>query len=54
MFTWNPSLPGVKSEDTILVNDSGFEVLTKTGEWIYITFEFEGKIIQRPDILIRK
>ncbi|WP_202947867.1 M24 family metallopeptidase [Desulfosporosinus acidiphilus] len=52
-FAWNPSLKGIKSEDTILVTENGPEFLTHTGEWEYMKIEKDGKIHLRPDILIR-
>jgi Xaa-Pro aminopeptidase len=32
-YAWNPTVQGAKSEDTVLVSEDGFEVLTETGEW---------------------
>ena len=32
-YAWNPTVRGAKSEDTVLVTEDGFEVLTATGEW---------------------
>ncbi|SFK81289.1 Xaa-Pro aminopeptidase [Halogranum rubrum] len=32
-YAWNPTVQGAKSEDTVLVTEDGFEVLTSTGEW---------------------
>jgi Xaa-Pro aminopeptidase len=32
-FTWNPSAPGAKVEDTVLVRESGIEVLTLDPRW---------------------
>ncbi|WP_085506117.1 M24 family metallopeptidase [Thalassobacillus devorans] len=52
-YAWNPSLPGVKSEDTILVKDNDVEFLTYTGEWVYQEVEVKGKKVKRPDILKR-
>ncbi|MFV9511247.1 M24 family metallopeptidase [Tepidibacillus sp. LV47] len=52
-FAWNPAIRGIKSEDTILVGEQENEFLTHTGNWVYLTVEKEGKIYQRPDILIR-
>ncbi|UOR11591.1 M24 family metallopeptidase [Halobacillus amylolyticus] len=52
-FTWNPALPGVKSEDTIAVTENGTEFLTYTGDWVYKDIEINGQVFKRPDILIR-
>ncbi|RQG97719.1 M24 family metallopeptidase [Natrarchaeobius chitinivorans] len=32
-YAWNPTVQGAKSEDTVLVTDDEFEVLTRTDEW---------------------
>ena len=32
-YAWNPTVEGAKSEDTVLVTEDGFEVLTATGDW---------------------
>ncbi|MED2970821.1 M24 family metallopeptidase [Fictibacillus sp. B-59209] len=53
VFTWNPSLPGVKSEDTVLIQQNKAEILTETGGWPYLEVTFEGQTLRRPDILIR-
>ncbi len=50
-FAWNPSITRVKSEDTILVADDGFEVLTRTQRWP--DKEVDGATIERPSLLIR-
>ena len=47
-FAWNPSITGVKSEDTILVAESGPAVITATGDWPQISTE-SG--LERPAIL---
>ncbi len=52
-FAWNPSLVAAKSEDTILVTEAGFEVITATGRWPVFRGELGGKTVERPDILIR-
>jgi Xaa-Pro aminopeptidase len=36
-FTWNPSAPGAKAEDTVLVRESGIEVLTVDPRWPTVT-----------------
>jgi UDP-N-acetylglucosamine pyrophosphorylase/Xaa-Pro aminopeptidase len=46
---WNPSLPGAKIEDTVVVSDGGIEILTVDPRWP--TFQVEGRA--RPDLLVR-
>ncbi|RNA68512.1 M24 family metallopeptidase [Alteribacter keqinensis] len=53
-FTWNPALPGIKSEDTILVKENENHILTKTNEWPYLDVEVAGVIYSRPDLLIKQ
>lgn len=52
-YAWNPSLPGVKSEDTILVTEDGIEFMTHTDNWVYQEVEVNGKVLNRPAILVR-
>jgi len=51
-FAWNPSIRGVKSEDTILVTASGVEVLTKVAGWPTTTITVPEGQIERPQILV--
>ncbi|WP_224363287.1 UTP--glucose-1-phosphate uridylyltransferase [Hyalangium versicolor] len=48
-MAWNPSLPGAKIEDTVVVSDQGYEILTVDPRWP--TFSLEGRA--RPDLLVR-
>jgi Xaa-Pro aminopeptidase len=48
-FAWNPSIPSLKVEDTVLVTDRGVEVLTVDPRWP--TAEVSGR--QRPLVLVR-
>ena len=50
-FAWNPSIAGTKCEDTILAREDGCEILTNTGRWPTIAAEWNGRVLQRPDIL---
>ncbi len=50
-FAWNPSITGIKSEDTILVNKDGNENMTEINGWPEITVEVDRQIISRPAIL---
>jgi Xaa-Pro aminopeptidase len=52
-FAWNPSIRGVKSEDTILVGKHGPEVLTQQIAWPAWDITIDGKTIARPAILER-
>lgn len=53
VYAWNPSIAGVKSEDTILVTDTTPEVLTKSNGFPCIAVEHNGITFERPDILER-
>lgn len=52
-YAWNPTVQGAKSEDTVLVTEGGFEVLTKTGRWPTTEVEARGHevSIERHEIL---
>ena len=56
---WNPTITGVKSEDTVLVGPDGPEVLTRTGAWPQVPIDLDegaGDVvaaIQRPALLLR-
>jgi antitoxin VapB len=51
VFAWNPSIRGTKSEDTILVSDSGNEILTVIPGWPVVTVQLKEQTILRPAIL---
>ncbi len=52
-FAWNPSITGVKSEDTILATETGVEFLsTMSSDWPQIAVTVNGITMKRPDILI--
>ena len=50
-FTWNPSLTGTKSEDTILASSKGVEMITRPMSYPTIAMTVEGIAFVRPDIL---
>ncbi len=50
-FAWNPSITGTKSEDTIIVNEKGYEIITPVEDWPKIPVQVEGQLIERPAIL---
>jgi antitoxin VapB len=51
VYAWNPSISGTKSEDTVLVGESGNEILTHIPDWPVITVEVGGGALERPAIL---
>jgi antitoxin VapB len=50
-YAWNPSITGVKSEDTIQVGEDENEVITYIPGWPLMDVEIEGRTYQRPAIL---
>ena len=52
-FTWNPSLPGTKSEDTILATAKGIEMITHPVLYPTLSLTVEGISFIRPAILER-
>jgi len=51
---WNPTLAGVKSEDTVLVTETGSVVLTATAAWPRDAVEVAGAAaVPRPALLAR-
>ena len=53
-FAWNPSIPGIKCEDTVLCTDEGIEMLTRhSEEWPTTVGRFEGRELPRADVLVR-
>jgi len=52
-FAWNPTITGTKVEETMVVNEKGFEVVTKTKDWPMIIVDLNGKKYPQPAIMIR-
>jgi Xaa-Pro aminopeptidase len=50
-FTWNPSLAGTKSEDTILASSKGLEMITRPMSYPTLSMMVDGTSFVRPDIL---
>lgn len=53
MYAWNPTVPGAKSEDTILVGPAGVEILTEGGDFPTVDVAVDDLVIRRPALLIR-
>lgn len=53
-FAWNPSITGVKCEDTILCTKNGIEMITPISpDWPKVRGDFAGQSLHRADILLR-
>jgi Xaa-Pro aminopeptidase len=52
-FAWNPTIAGVKIEDTLLVCEASNEIITETGTWPQVEIEVAGQRLHRPQILKR-
>jgi Xaa-Pro aminopeptidase len=55
-YAWNPTIQGAKSEDTVLVTEDGFEVLTDTGRWPTTpvdAYDYDA-VLERPDVLVQE
>ncbi len=50
-FAWNPTIAGVKSEDTIVVAGDHAEVLTQDNRWPYDLVEIQDTSVAMPQIL---
>jgi antitoxin VapB len=52
-FAWNPSITGTKSEDTVIVNENGVEVLTAhSNDWPSVIGRADGHELRRAGILV--
>jgi antitoxin VapB len=51
IFAHNPSITGVAVEDSILLEEEGYRVLTLSESWPSREIEYGGTIIRRPEIL---
>lgn len=52
-FAWNPTITGAKIEETIIVKENGFDVVTKSPDWPMIIVNLDGEKYPQPGILIR-
>ncbi|MHB1630545.1 MAG: M24 family metallopeptidase [Bacilli bacterium] len=52
-LAWNPTIRGVKSEDTIWIGEAGAEVITATGAFPAVDIAVGGQRIRRPGMLVR-
>ncbi|MCL4415276.1 MAG: aminopeptidase P family N-terminal domain-containing protein [Actinobacteria bacterium] len=53
-FAWNPTLKGIKSEDTFLIDEDLNKYISYDEDWPSIEIVVGDRKIKRPDILLRK
>jgi Xaa-Pro aminopeptidase len=51
VYAWNPSITGIKSEDSIQIGDRENEVITEIPGWPKLDVEINGRTYVRPAIL---
>ncbi len=52
-IAWRPSVGGASSEDTVVVDARGYEIVTAAQDWPQIDVAVKGFVIPRPGILER-
>ena len=52
-FAWNPTITGVKVEETIIAYNDSIEVITKSKDWPMINIKLNDKIYPQPGILLK-
>ena len=50
VFAWNPSIRGAKSENTILITEKGYEIISDDLDWPKIKMNYKDEKVFRPDI----
>ncbi len=52
-LAWSASVGSARTEDTIVIDSRGFEVVTAAQNWPQIDVTVKGFLISRPGILVR-
>jgi Xaa-Pro dipeptidase len=52
-LSWCPAVGSARSQDTVLIDEQGFEIVTKTRTWPTSVVSVKGYNIERPGILVR-
>jgi Xaa-Pro dipeptidase len=52
-LSWSPSICAARTEDTVIVDSRGYEVLTKMQNWPALDVAVKGYVMTRPAILER-
>lgn len=51
-YAFNPTINGAKVEDTVLVTDTGLEILTYTGNYVYENCVLFGENVKIPTVFV--
>jgi hypothetical protein len=52
-ISWSPSVGAARTQDTMVVDSRGFEIVTAAQDWPQVEVSVKGFVIPRPGILIR-
>jgi Xaa-Pro dipeptidase len=52
-LSWSPSVGAARTQDTVVVDSRGYEVVTAMRDWPAIEVAVKGFVIPRPGILER-
>jgi Xaa-Pro aminopeptidase len=52
-ISWSPSVASARTEDTFIIDNRGYEIVTKMNDWPHIDVAVKGYVIPRPGILER-
>ena len=52
-LSWSPSVGSARTEDTFIIDNRGYEIVTKMNDWPQIDVAVKGYVIPRPGILER-
>jgi Xaa-Pro aminopeptidase len=52
-LSWSPSVVSARTEDTFIIDNRGYEIVTKMDDWPQIEVAVKGYVIPRPGILER-
>lgn len=52
-LAWHPTVGPTRSQDTVLIDSQGFEIVTAPQKWPVTTVSVKGVSIDRPGILVR-
>jgi Xaa-Pro dipeptidase len=50
---WGPSVGGARSEDTVVIDERGYEVVTEAQDWPKLEVTVKGFLMTRPGVLER-